>query len=118
MDDKSALIELNEQFIDACRKGDWGLLEPILSPSFAELHGTTGDVTDREKYAEDLKANPIPALEIDQVHVHVDGNSAVVSARTHWGQEGVYGRYADTYEKRDGSWTCTHAAIWRLPKQD
>jgi hypothetical protein len=118
MDDVTVLTELNEQFIEACRKGDWDLLEPILSPSFVEVHGMTGNVTELKPYSEDLKANPIPALQIDQVHVHVDGNSAVVSARTHWGTPGLYGRYADTYEKRDDRWVCTYATIWRLPKED
>jgi hypothetical protein len=117
MDDIAVLKELNEQFIEACRKGDWGMLQPILSPSFVELHGGTGAITELDAYAEDLKANSIPALEIDQVHVHVDGNTAVVSARTDWGAPDNQGRYADTYEKRDGSWVCTHATIWRVPRQ-
>lgn len=118
MGDTEVLTQLNDQFIEAWVKGDWALLEPILSSSFVELNGTSGEITGLQEYAESLKENPIPALVIDQVHVHVDGGSAVVSARTHWGVDGLYGRYADTYEKRDGGWSCTHATVWRLPKEE
>ncbi len=44
MDDITVLTELNEQFIDAFRKGSWETLEPILSPDFAYLDGATGEM--------------------------------------------------------------------------
>jgi hypothetical protein len=82
MDDQSALIELNTRFIDAFREGSWELLEPILSPSFIYLDGATGEVWPHDRYVENLRGNPAPALALDQVVVHVDGNTAVVLART------------------------------------
>lgn len=117
MDDTKVLTDLNLQFIDAFRKGSWELLEPILSPSFAYLDGATGEVWAHERYVENLRANPSPSLAADQVVVHVDGNTAVVSARTAR-QPGRYGRYVDTYERREGGWLCVHACVWPLQNTD
>jgi Domain of unknown function (DUF4440) len=113
VDDNAALLELNEQFIDAFRNGSWEQLEPVLSPGFSYLDGITGEVWEHERYVENLRANPSPTLQIDQVVVHVDGDTAVVSART--SRPGRHGRYVDTYERRDGGWLCVHACVWPLP---
>jgi hypothetical protein len=113
MDDNEALTKLNLQFIEAFRRGSWELLEPILSPSFSYLDGATGEVWTHERYVDNLRSNPGPALAIDQLSVHVDGDTAVVSARTSR-QPGKYGRYVDTYERRDGHWLCVHACVWPL----
>lgn len=113
MDDAQVLTELNLQFIEAFRQGSWELLEPILSPSFSYLDGATGEVWAHERYIENLRRNPAPALTIDQVAVHVDGNAAIVSARTSR-QPGRYGRYVDTYERRGDRWLCIHACVWPL----
>jgi ketosteroid isomerase-like protein len=111
--DTQVLLELNDQFIEAFRKGSWKMLEPILSPSFAYLDGNTGEVTELEAYAKSLDGSPVPDLTFDQVVVHVDGDAAVVSARTSV-TPGRYSRYVDSYERRDGRWTCYHACVWRL----
>ena len=114
MDDTAVLTELNTQFIDAFRKGSWELLAPILSPEFRYLDGATGAEWPHERYVENLRSNPAPALALDQIVVHVDGNTAVVSGRTRR-RPGRYSRYVDTYERRDGSWVCVHACVWPLP---
>lgn len=113
MDDTKALLELNDQFIDAFRNGSWEQLRPVLSPGFSYLDGATGEVWEHERYVENLRSNPSPALEIDQVVVHVDGDTAIVSART--SRPGRFGRYVDTYERRDDGWLCVHACVWPLP---
>jgi Domain of unknown function (DUF4440) len=114
MEDERALTELNRQFIDAFRQGSWELLQPILSPSFSYLDGSTGEVWSHDRYVENLRNNPSPQLAIDQLTVHVDGNTAVVSARTSR-RPGAYSRYLDTYERRDGGWVCVHACVWPSP---
>ena len=70
MNDIEALTRLNEQFIEAFRRGSWELLEPVLSPSFSYLDGRSGEVWAHERYVENLESNPSPALAIDQVVVH------------------------------------------------
>ena len=113
MDDVALLTDLNHQFIEAFRRGDWAMLDPILAPSFVYLDGATGEVQGREPYAEDLRTNPLPTLAIDQVAIHVDGNTAIVSARTST-RPGRHSRYVDTYERRDNRWICVHACVWSL----
>ena len=113
MDDLQVLTKLNLQFIEACRQGSWELLEPILSPCFSYLDGATGEVWAHERYVQTLRDNPAPSLVIDQVRVHVDGDTAVASARTSR-QAGRYSRYVDTYERRDDGWLCVHACVWPL----
>jgi len=115
VDDTQILTKLNLQFIEAFRQGSWELLEPVLSPSFSYLDGATGEVWAHERYVEHLRSNPAPSLAIDQVAVHVDGNAAVVSARTSR-QPGRYSRYVDTYERRGDAWLCIHACVWPLPQ--
>jgi ketosteroid isomerase-like protein len=114
MDDVAVLRELNERFIEACRQGSWDMLAPILAPGFAYLDGNTGDTMDRELYAKAMQTGgDAPNLTIDQVVVHVDGDAAVVSARSSL-MPGRYSRYVDSYERRDGQWLCYHATVWRL----
>jgi hypothetical protein len=114
-DDTAILTELNEQFIEAVRQGSWDMLEPILSTSFTYLDGNTGDVTDLSPYRDMIRSSPAPDLAIDQVAVHVDGDTAIVSARTSSAtRPGRFSRYLDTYHRRDGGWVCVHACVWRL----
>jgi hypothetical protein len=113
VDDTEVLTELNLQFIEAFRQGSWELLEPILSPGFSYLDGATGEVWTHERYVENLRSHAAPALAIDQVVVHVDGNAAVVSARSSR-QAGTYSRYVDTYARRGDGWLCVHACVWPL----
>ena len=111
--DSKELTELNEQFIDAFRQGKWEILEPILSPGFRYLDGKTGEVEEPQRYIDNLRNAPLPTIGIDQVVIHVDGNTAVVSARSSR-QPGTYSRYVDTYERRGDEWLCVHACVWPL----
>lgn len=113
MDDREALTELNFAFVDAFRQGSWELLQPVLAPSFRYLDGATGEPWEMARYIEDLQANPVPTIEIDQLVVHADGDAAVVSARSST-RPGQFNRYVDSYERRDGRWVCYHACVWPL----
>jgi hypothetical protein len=113
LQDTIQLEELNEQFIEAFRRGSWELLEPILAPTFSYLDGASGEVWEHARYVDSLRSHPAPALELDQVVVHVDGDTAVVSGRTTRGP-GNLKRYLDTYERRADGWRCVHACVWPL----
>jgi hypothetical protein len=105
-----ALTKLNEQFIEAFRQGSWELLETILSPSFAYLDGESGETWTHERHVATLRAHPVPALAIDQLSVHVDGDTAVASARTSR-KPGRYSRYVDSHDRRGGEWRCVHSCV-------
>lgn len=113
MDDVAQLTELNDGFIEAFRQGSWKLLEPILAPTFVYLNGKTGEVQQLPAYIDDLEGHPLPQLAIDEVAVHVDGDTGFVSARTTGGSN-RFSRYLDTYERTDDGWHCVHASVWPL----
>ncbi len=113
MEDTGRLAELNDRFIEAFRRGSWELLEPILAPSFSYLDGASGEVWSHERYVDNLRSHPAPALVLDQVVIHVDGHTAIVSGRT-CRRAGSYRRYLDTYERRSEGWRCVHACVWPL----
>jgi hypothetical protein len=113
VDDIATLMGLNLRFIEAFRRGSWELLHPILSPSFSYLDGATGEVWTEERYIDDLRNNPLPSLGIDQVVIHVDGDVAVVSARSSTSPE-RRNRYVDTYMRGEDGWRCVHACVWPL----
>jgi Domain of unknown function (DUF4440) len=113
VDDTEALTELNARFIEAFRQGSWELLRPILSPSFSYLDGATGEVWTQQRYIEDLNNHALPAIRVDQVVVHTDGDVGIVSARSST-RPGRFNRYVDTYARREDGWRCTHACVWPL----
>jgi hypothetical protein len=113
VNDADELAELNERFIEAFRQGSWELLAPVLAPSFAYLDGATGEVWEHTRYVESLRSHPAPALALDQVVIHVDGDTAVVSGRTSR-EPGTYRRYLDTYKRQAEGWRCVHACVWPL----
>jgi len=117
VDDIAALTARNKHFIDACRPGSWQQLRQILGGDFRYLDGRTGQVWDQNRYAVDLRHNPAPSLAIDEVVIHVAGNTGTVSARTRSDtRPHRHNRYLDTYERRDGRWLCVHACVWPLPE--
>ncbi len=111
--DIEALTNLNIRFIEAFREGSWEMLQPILSPSFQYLDGATGEQWSHDRYIANLQGHASPSLAFDQLAIHVDGGTAVVSARTSR-QPGRYSRYVDTYERRGDAWLCVHACVWPL----
>jgi uncharacterized protein DUF4440 len=116
VDDVAALIAHNEHFIESWRRGSWECLREILGRDFGYLDGRTGEMWDQNRYVADLRATPVPTLVIDEVVMHVAGNIAAVSARTHSDNRPHRpNRYLDTYEHRDGRWQCVHACVWPRP---
>ena len=113
MNDVNGLTQLNLRFVDAFRKGSWDMLRPILAPEFSYLDGGTGEVWTMGRYINDLESNPVPDIEIDQLRIHTAGDVAVVSSRSSQ-RPGLFNRYVDTYQRRDGSWLCVHACVWPL----
>jgi hypothetical protein len=113
MVDTTELESLNGQFIDAFRRGSWEMLAPILTTDFVYLDGASGQTWELERYEANLRSHPVEGLAYDQVAIHVSGDNAVVSARTHR-PGGSYGRYVDSYRREEGVWRCFHACVWPL----
>jgi len=111
MDDVTALRPLNDRFISACRAGSWEDLQLVLSPRFRYVDGATGECWTMSTYIEDVRGSANPRLSVDQVVVHVAGDTAGVSARTSNGS-GRHNRYLDVYARDDGGWSCVQACVW------
>ena len=90
--------------------------QPGFEPTVVGLDGVTGELWEMPRYIRDLRAHPSPTLSIDEIAIHVAGDTATVSARTRTrSHPGRQNRYLDTYTRRDGGWVCVHACVWRLP---
>ena len=113
MDDVAILTELNQQFVEACRRGSCEQLRSMFSPSFTYLNGATGEVWGTTRFLQDVVENPSPSVRIDQLVIHIDGNTAAVSARS-LRLPNSSNRYLDTYERRNGEWRCVHSCAWPL----
>lgn len=111
--DAELIRALNEIFIQACREGSWAMLSQVCSPDFRYVDGVTRELWDPEAYIEDLEENPAPSLAIDQVTIHVAGDTAGVSARTSHAS-GARSRYLDVYSRTDDGWLCVQATVWPL----
>jgi hypothetical protein len=48
---------------------------------FVHLDGATGEGWTQEQYIEDLHTDPIPAIEIDQLAVYIDGDIVTAASR-------------------------------------
>ncbi len=116
MDDIAALTECNEQFIEAWRRGSWEQLQTVLGADFGYLDGRTGEAWETGRYVAELRRSVDPTLTIDQLAIHVAGDTATVSARTHSSTRPARAnRYLDAYQRDDGRWRCVHACVWPLP---
>jgi hypothetical protein len=111
--DARILADLNQQFISACRLGSWEKLSLVLSDHFAYVDGLTGEQWELARYIDDLRAGPSPTLGVDQVVVHVAGDTGSVSARSSNGS-GRHNRYIDVYARETDGWKCVQACVWPL----
>jgi Domain of unknown function (DUF4440) len=111
VNDLDQLTERNEQFVEACRKGSWAILQRIVAPTFSHLDGASGEVWEIDRYIRHLRHHPAPALRVDQLVIHIDGNTAAVSARS-LRLPATTHRYLNTYVRRDGEWLCVHGCTW------
>jgi len=104
--------DLERKFEQAVLKGDVAFFERVLAKNF--LHTTqTGKMRDREQWLSNHKAgqSSYDALNVDQLTVHIYGDSAVVTAiikptgRDSQGKpiEGQY-RYLRVWSKQNGAW--------------
>jgi Domain of unknown function (DUF4440) len=114
--DLEQLTAHNERFVEATRRGTWAILQPVLAPLFEHLDGATGEVWEIDRYMRHLRHNPAPTLRVDQLVIHINGNTASVSARSLRLPATTF-RYLDTYERRDGEWLCVHSCRWPVDTQ-
>jgi Domain of unknown function (DUF4440) len=101
--------------------GDRATVERILAPEWRGT-GPDGRITDRQRLLDDVFESGVPRIhkvEIEDVQVHVFGDAAIVTGRTHGVGEfagtsyDVFIRFTDTFVRRAEQWqaVASHASV-------
>ena len=118
--DKATLAQLQQELARAWVAGDRVGIERIIAPEWTTT-GPDGSRADRATVLGqvfDSRVHTIRQVDIDDVQVHVFGDAAVVTGRTH-GVGAFSGtpydvviRFTDTFVRRDGRWqaVASHAS--------
>lgn len=115
-DDLSALITLNQEYIDAVRTSDVRRFGEILGDDFL-CTLADGSLVDRREFLT-RAGQPSTALQLaaHDVQVRLFGDMAIVHAATTFthpdGRPGR-GRYTDVWARRDGRWVAVAAQFAR-----
>jgi ketosteroid isomerase-like protein len=115
-DDLETLTRLNLDYIDSVQHGDVRRFDEILAPDFL-CSSPDGSLLDKNAFlAQTAKPVTISGLAIDDVHIRIMGDVAIIHARTSYrtadGQQ-RHGRYTDVWARRDGRWLAVSAHVTR-----
>jgi ketosteroid isomerase-like protein len=114
--DHQTLVDLNENYIRSVQESDVRWFEAHLSADFLNTN-PDGSMVDRAGFlAQIAKPVTIRGLRCEDVRVRLEGDVAIVHARTTYarpdGQPGA-GRYTDIWARRQGRWICIAAHVTR-----
>lgn len=124
-DDETHLLELNERWLQAYPGKDVEALDRILADDFVQYRAQTGERTDKAAFLAGIRDGKavIESVQSDEVWVHVDGDTALVTGRSQLirrnaeGRVKVINRYLDVYVKRDGTWRAIAAKVTRIGEE-
>ena len=119
--DRSALIQIQQDLAKAWVSGDRATIERIIAPEWRST-GPDGGSSDRASVFGDVfekRVHRIRSLEIDDVRVQVFGDAAVVTGRTRGAGDfagtpyNVVIRFTDTFVRRANQWqaVASHASL-------
>src|SRR5581483_6995479 len=110
--DASDLRDLNENYIRSVAQFDVGWFDRNLSEDFLNTN-PDGTLVDRRGFlAQIAKGAAISGLRCEDVRIRTFGDTAIIHARTVYGQPGA-GRYTDIWNRQDGRWLCVAAHVTR-----
>jgi ketosteroid isomerase-like protein len=107
--DEESIMELERKWARAEEKYDPKVLDEILAADFVSMD-ECGTIRNRsQEIASDGEWNPPGREVIDDMSVHIYGDTAIVLGRFTWterktGTVKMQGRFVDTFLRRDGSW--------------
>lgn len=119
--DRSALVQIQQDLAKAWVSGDRAAIERIIAPEWRST-GPDGRSSDRASVFGDVferRVHRIRRLEIDDVRVQVFGDAAVVTGRTHGTGDfagapyDVVIRFTDTFVRRANQWraVASHSSL-------
>ena len=125
LNDSDMLRYMEMDWINAVKRRDHEWMEKNYASDFTEVSFVTGDVNNKRRSIDTFKADKtvFDVMEVSDVTVRVDGNSAVVIGKGYGrGKMGdgkpfdVTLRFTDTYIKRDGRWQAWASQATMIPK--
>ena len=119
--DRAALAQIQQDLATAWLRGDRSTIERIIAPEWRST-GPDGRSSDRASVFDDVfekRVHRIRRLAIDDVHVQVFGDAAVVTGRTHGAGDfagtayDVVIRFTDTFVRRANQWqaVASHSSL-------
>ena len=109
-DDERVLIELQNEWMAAWQRLDYGRLEDILAPEFTLTSARTDQLVDRAEWLRLLHTTRGASFEYSDFHIQVFDDAAVVKSRL--SQVATVGgkpwnatfMLTDVWIRRDGNW--------------
>jgi ketosteroid isomerase-like protein len=116
--EETQLRQLNDQYIEAFLKSDAAWYQKHLADDFVCIE-SDGSVLDKPEFLRDAaKAHEVNEYKLDQVHVRIYGNTALVRATGLFTRkDGTKGtsQYTDIYVLSGAEWKAVSAQITRVP---
>ena len=126
LNDNDMLRYMELDWVNAVKTRDFDWMEKNYANDFTEVSFITGAVNNKQQTIAAMKADKtvFDAMEVSDVTVRVDGNSAIVIGKGYG--RGKMGdgkpfdmtlRFTDTYIKRDGRWQAWASQATMIPQQ-
>lgn len=113
LNDQAALLYIERDWNEAARKKDVAWFERNYANDATDVSSQTGVMHTRAAEIESMKTDKtvLESLELSELNVRVDGNTAIVTGINHIKGRDAQGkgidrraRFTDTFIKRDGRW--------------
>jgi len=111
------LTRVERNWCNADVKNDAAALSAILADDFTDVN-LEGKVTSKAQSIADLKTDKTTACDVDMLHIHVYGDTAIVVGRATVKSATYNGQYmyTDVYVRRNGQWQAVAAQGTEIKK--
>ncbi|MGH9359694.1 MAG: nuclear transport factor 2 family protein [Terriglobia bacterium] len=117
------ITELDRKWVEAAAKHDTAYLNQLMAPDFFECSaGSGGEISNKQELFRKVKSpeRKIKTLTVDQIKVHVYGDTAILTDRTNF--TGTIGghdmnahfRVLRVFVKQDGRWRAAAAELCHM----
>ena len=113
LNDQAALLYMESDWNDASKRRDVTWFERNYAGDASDVSSRTGEIHTKAEEIESMKTDKsvLESLELSDLNVRVEGNTAIVTGVNHVKGRDAQGkpfdrrvRYTDTFIKRDGRW--------------
>lgn len=113
LNDGSILFYMEREWNDASKRGDIAWYERNYADDASDISSRTGALHGKSEEIDSMKADKtvLDSLELSELNVRVEGNTAIVTGVNHVKGKDAQGkpidrrtRFTDTFIKRDGRW--------------